>query len=302
MGSVISVIEITENGTTKRIGFTGDIGKPGAPLLHAPECIEEPLDIFLSEATYGNRNHRPLEIASNDLEKLVTYAVEHNSKIIVPAFALGRTQEIIYTLHKLTDSGKIPRIPIYIDSPLAVNIGEVFLKHQEDYNDETKDDFTIKNELPLIFRNLNYVHTVEQSKALNSKSGPFMVISASGMCEGGRILHHLKNNLPDPEAFVIITGYQAVHTLGRKLQDGISPVNIFGRPTHVNARILTIDEFSAHADQNSLLDYIKHIPQPKQIALVHTEPPQAKAFKELLEQNFKNIPVSLPTMGQSIEI
>jgi metallo-beta-lactamase family protein len=302
LGSAISVVEIKEGGQVKRVGFTGDIGKPGAPLLHAPELIREQLDILLSESTYGNRDHRPLEQASTDLEHVVGHAVEHKSKIIVPAFALGRTQQIIYTLHKLTDEKRIPRIPIYIDSPLALNIGEVFMKHTEDYNTQTWTDFSLKDEVPLMFRNLNYVRTIEESKALNYKQGPFMVISASGMCEGGRVLHHLKNNISDPNAIILITGYQAVHTLGRKLQDGISPVNIFGRPYRVHARVQTLDEFSAHADRNALLDYLRRIPQPKQVALVHTEMPQAQSFKQTLEQTFHGMPVAIPAMGGSMEL
>jgi len=302
LGSAITVVEINEGGKVKHVGFTGDIGKPGAPLLHAPELVREQLDILLSEATYGGRDHRPLEQASVDLEHVISYAAQHKSKIIVPAFALGRTQQLIYTLHKLTDEKRIPKIPIYIDSPLALNIGEVFMKHTEDYNTQTWTDFREKNEVPLMFRNLTYVHTIDESKALNYKEGSFMVISASGMCEGGRILHHLKNNIGDPNAIILITGYQAVHTLGRKIQDGISPVNIFGRPYRVHARVQTLDEFSAHADRTSLLDYIGRIPRPKQIALVHTELPQAQGFKKMLEQSLRGVPVAIPAMGESIEV
>ncbi len=303
LGSAMVVVEIKEGGQTKRIGFTGDIGKPGAPLLHSPEVMAEPLDLLISECTYGNRNHRPLDFAAGDLERVINHAMDQHSKIVVPAFALGRTQEIIYGLHKLTDAGRISRIPIFIDSPLAINIGEVFAQHTEDFNGEVATDFTKKNELPLMFRNLNYVHSIEESKVLNSRPGPFMVISASGMCEGGRVLHHLKNNISDPNNVVMITGYQAQGTLGRKLQDGISPVNIFGRPHKVRAKIITIDEFSAHADRDSLLAYMRHLPTPpKQIALVHTEPPQAESFQVALQQAFRNTSVGIPKMGQVLEV
>jgi len=302
LGSAITVIEITENGETKRIGFTGDMGKGGAPLLHDPELITEPLDALLMECTYGGRNHRSLDLAAEELVKLTDYAITHHSRIIVPAFALGRTQELIYILHKLTDENKIPRIPIYIDSPLATNIGDVFLRHPEDFNKEAWTDFGKNNEVPLLFRNLIYVNSIEQSKALNAAPGPFMVISASGMMEGGRILHHLKNNVGDHNSLILITGYQAEHTLGRKIQNGISPVNIFGRAFQVKAQIVTLDEFSAHADQQSLLNYLEHIPLPKQLALVHTELPQATIFRDLLKKYFPELPVTIPTMGQSVEI
>jgi metallo-beta-lactamase family protein len=303
LGSSMVVLEIKEQGKLKRIGFTGDIGKPGAPLLHAPEVMAEPLDLLISECTYGNRNHRPLDFAVTDLERVINTAAERGSKIVVPAFALGRTQEIIYGLHKLTDDGRIKRLSIFIDSPLAINIGEVFAQHTEDFNSEVATDFTRKDELPLMFRNLNYVRTIEESKALNHRPGPFMVISASGMCEGGRVLHHLKNSISDPNNIVLLTGYQAQQTLGRRLQNGISPVNIFGRPHKVRAKILTIDEFSAHADRDSLLSYLRHLPTPPQhIALVHTELPQAESFKKLLEQSFSNLTVAIPGLGEPVEV
>lgn len=303
LGSAMAVLEIKEEGQTKYVGFTGDIGKPGAPLLRAPEVIQEPLDLLISESTYGNRNHRPRDAASTDLEHVITYAVEHKSKIIVPAFALGRTQELIYNLHKLTDENKIPRLPIYIDSPLAINIGEVFARHLEEFNQQVRDDFNKQGETPFAFSDLHYVHSVAESKDLNYLEGPLMVISASGMCEGGRILHHLKNNINNHKNIILLTGYQGQHTLGRKLQEGISPVKIFGRPYHVEAQVVTLDEFSAHADRDSLLDYFSRLPQlPKQVALVHTELPQAEGFKQALEQSFNSLPTLIPESGQSLTL
>lgn len=302
LGSALTVLEIQEQGHTKRIGYTGDIGKPGAPLLHAPEIINEPLDLFISECTYGNREHRALDFATRDLERLINYAVQHKSKVIVPAFALGRTQELIYSLHKLTDEGRIPRLPIYLDSPLAINIGEVFTRHPDDFNSQVAKDFTAKHEVPLIFRNLTYVHSIAESKRLNSQPGPLMVISASGMCEGGRVLHHLKNNMGEPNNIILITGYQARNTLGRKLQDGISPVNIFGQPHRLRAQVVTLDEFSAHADRESLLDYIRRLPEPKHVALVHTELPSAQSFQQALQQALPNTRVTVPGLKDFIEI
>lgn len=302
LGAGMPVIEITENGKTKTIGFTGDIGKPGAPLLHSPELIREKLDALLMECTYGDRDHRPIEHAEEELEKIIKTAFAKKSKIIVPAFALGRTQELIYTLHKMTDDGRIPRIPIYIDSPLALNITDVMAKHSEDYNEDAAKDFTKDGEAPFTFRNLNYVHSKEDSIALNSKDGPFIVISASGMCEGGRILHHLKNNIEDPKAIIMITGYQAQNTLGRKIHHGISPVNIFGRPYKVKAQIITFNEFSAHADRTALLEYLHAIPQPKHLCLVHTEESQYLSFQKTLAEKFPTLPVMVPARGESLEI
>lgn len=303
LGSAISVTEFEENGKIFRVGFTGDMGNPGAPLLREPELIREELDVLLMEATYGNQNHRSIEEACAELEHIIKEAFAKKSKIVVPAFALGRTQELIYLLHKMTDEGRIPRIPIYIDSPLALNIGEVIKAHPEDYDEETWQDFDKKDgETPLAFRNLNYVHTVEESKALNFKEGPFMVISASGMCEGGRIIHHLKNNIEDPRATILLTGYQAQNTLGRKLHHGISPVNISGRQYNVKAKIVTINELSAHADQSALLSYLKAMPLPKKLVLVHTEPEHAESFKKLVSEQFPNLPIIIPAMGDVLEI
>lgn len=302
LGSAISVLEINENGKTINVGFTGDMGKPGAPLLREPELVRENLDLLLMEATYGSSDHRSLEQGCQELEKIVKHAFTHKSKIIVPAFALGRTQELIYILHKMTDEGRIPRIPIYIDSPLAINIGEVIKNHPEDYDEETWNDFKEHGEPPLAFRNLNYVHSSNESKTLNTKEGPFMVISASGMCEGGRILHHLKNNIEDENAIIMLTGYQAQNTLGRKLHHGVSPVNIMGRPYRVKAKVVTFNEFSAHADQSALLKYLQSIPLPKKLALVHTEPEHAESFKKLINEHFPHLPVIIPSMGESLDI
>jgi metallo-beta-lactamase family protein len=255
------------------------------------------------ECTYGNYNHRPLSLAVHQLEHIIMEAFHSKSKIIVPAFALGRTQELIYTLHQLTDQKRIPRIPIYIDSPLAINIGQVFMNHTEDFGPEAWHDFGKANEVPFMFRNLTYIHSVEESKQLNSLPGPFMVISASGMCEGGRVLHHLKNNIEDRNAIILLTGYQAQNTLGRKLHHGISPVNIFGRPYRVRAKIMTLNEFSAHADQQALLQYIKHIPAPKKLFLVHGEPEQAEALEQSAQTILKKYSTKIitPSVGESFD-
>jgi metallo-beta-lactamase family protein len=252
LGSSVIVLEITENNKTHTLCYTGDLGHENTPLLIDPEIPNEHIDTLISECTYGNRVHRPLEQAREDLAHLIIQATKHKSKIIIPAFSLGRTQELVYVLHQLTDERKIPRIPIYIDSPLAANVTDVFSKHSEEFDKESWQDFGKDGEWPLTFRNLVYTHSIDESKRLNTLSGPFMVISASGMCEGGRILHHLKNNIDNPNNAIVFTGFQAQNTLGRKIIEGMSPVRIYGRQYAVKAQIFKFNEFSAHADQKQL--------------------------------------------------
>ena len=302
LGSAVTFLEIKEGGVTKGLVFTGDIGEPGVPILYDPEAVQENADVIISEATYGNINHRPLSDAAIQLKEAVDFAIAHKSKIVVPAFALGRTQELIYIMHDLTDKGIIPRIPIYIDGPLTLNITDVFMNHVEDFDKETWQDFGSKNENPMQFRNLEYVHTVEESKALNTKPGPFMIISSSGMMEGGRILHHLKNNIENPNNTILITGYQAEGTLGRRLHHGVNPVQILGSTLSVRARIITMNELSAHGDQKFLVNYIRSIKGLKNVFLVHTELPQAESLKFALEAGKPEFKVTIPSLLQSFEV
>jgi metallo-beta-lactamase family protein len=302
LGSAVTYLETKERGVVRGLVYTGDLGPGGVPLLHDPEPVAEPATAVISEATYGAGQHAPISEARAKLADAVRFAVAHKSKIIVPAFALGRTQELIYLLHDLTDQGVIPRIPIYVDGPLTLNITEVFMHHREDFNSETWQDFAGTKERPLIFGNLDYVETVEESKALNTQPGPFMIISSSGMMEGGRILHHLKNNIEDPNTTVLITGYQAEHTLGRALQEGADSVRIYGSSLSVRARIITLNELSAHADQKFLAAYLKRIAGLAQVFLVHTELPQAEALKQILQSSPSNFQVTIPSLGQSFEV
>ena len=302
LGSAVIAVEITEGGVAKIVAFTGDLGNVNVPLMHTPEPVVEPVDALLMECTYGDRNHRPFSDAGGELASVINDALKNNSKIIVPAFSLGRTQEFIYALHKLYDEKKIPSFPIYVDSPLSVNILEVFNRHTEDFNQATWQDFGVKGEKPFIFDNLIYVRTIEESKALNSKSGPFMIISASGMCEGGRIRHHLLNNISDPNNYVLITGYQASNTLGRKIEDGVSPVNILGQSREVKAKVITLQEFSAHADQAELMNYLSELHGVKHVYLVHTEAPQDKIFEDLVRAKYPGLDVEIPATGMSVEL
>lgn len=301
LGSSIVVLESKEQGKVKTIAFSGDLGVKKVPLLRDPEIPSEDIDLLLLECTYGNRKHEGLVEARQKLVALVKDAFAKKRKIIVPAFSLGRTQEIVYILHYLTDRGEIPRIPIYVDSPLADNITEVFKKHSEEYDLESWQDFTEDGEVPFEFRNLIYTSSIEESKQLNEKPGPWMVISASGMCEAGRVLHHLANHISDPSTVIAFTGYQAKHTLGRKILEGESPVKIFGHVFDVRAQIEIYNELSAHADQTALLDFAQRV-HPKKICLVHTEETQSTEFLNILARSLPNIGGWAPLEGESVDI
>ncbi|MDP2741320.1 MAG: MBL fold metallo-hydrolase [bacterium] len=302
LGSSIIFLEIKENGLTKTLGFTGDLGREQSPILRSPENITEDTQTLITECTYGSSVHRPLSDTTNDFRDIINMAIKNRGKIIIPAFSLGRTQEIIYILHKLLDEKVVPSLPIYIDSPLAKNITEIFPGYINDFDEDFWRDFGSKGNSPFFIKNLTYVRSAEESKALNKEKGPLIIISASGMAEGGRVLHHLKNNIDNPQNIVLITGYQAENTLGRKIQEGISPVKIYGKNYNVRAKIITLNEFSAHADQNDLLSYISHIKNLNKIFLVHTEIPQAITFKNILEKSYPSLPVEIPTIGSAFEI
>ncbi len=302
LGSAITVIEAEEDGIKKTLAFLGDLGREYLPILKSPEYIEEDVENFILECTYGNRVHRPIANLAGELARIVKEAVEKKSKIIVPAFSLERTQELIYMLHNLVNEKAIPSLPIYIDSPLASNITQVFSESQEYFDEQTWEDFGRINKSPFFSENIIYTKSTEESKALNNISGPLIIIAGSGMAEGGRILHHLKNNASNPDNFVLITGYQAENTLGRRIQEGVSPIKIFGDLYPMRAKVLTLDELSAHADQNDLLEYIGKVKSLNNLFLVHTELPQAQAFQILATEKFPTVSVSIPAMGQSFNL
>jgi len=301
LGSAIVFIEIAENGITKTVAFTGDLGRDKSPVLHAPEYITENTQTLITECTYGDKNHKPVSDSTADFKDVIDTAIKNKGKIIVPAFSLGRTQDIIYILHKLLDNKLIPKIPIYIDSPLAEHITEIFPRYMKDFSDNLKKDFPT-GESPFSINNLTYVQSIAESKSLNDKQGPLMIISASGMCEGGRVLHHLKNNIGNPQNIILITGFQAENTLGRKIQNIVDPIKIYGKEYHIKAQVKTLHEFSAHADQNDLLSYISNTKNIEKIFLVHTELPQATVFKGLLKQTYPTLPVEIPTMGEIFDV
>lgn len=309
LGSSIIVIEGEEEGRVHRVAFSGDLGRKNTPILRDPESIQEPIDVALVESTYGGRIHKTVEDAEQELVEIVQKAIQQKGKIIVPAFSLGRTQELVYVLHELTDQGRIPRLPIYVDSPLAGNITEVFKRHPEDYDVATWTEFGSRGEAPLAFRNLTYVQSVAHSKQLNDASGPMMIISASGMCEGGRVLHHLKNSLPFANNIILITGYQAEHTLGRRLVEGanslageFAEVLIHDKRVVVRAEVRTLNELSAHADRLELLGFVKSLQGLKYCFLVHGEWNQAHELQEALHRERPTLNVVIPKLGEQFHI
>jgi metallo-beta-lactamase family protein len=290
-------LEIEESGNKKiSLGFSGDIGRPESPVIKSPDILRD-LDILIMESTYGNRLHSPADEVEEDFAATIKETINNYGKVIIPAFAVGRTQTIVYMLHKLFDQNRIPEIPIYVDSPLAVEATNVFRSHPECMDRETYRIFLQDGNDPFGFGRLKYVKKTEESKELNEKPGPMIIISASGMAEGGRILHHLAHNIGNPKNLILFVGYAAEHTLARRIMDGNEKVNIFGEEFEVKAIIRKMDYFSGHADQKELLDYLRLNQQNKlkNIFLVHGEENMALPFREkLLYQGYKNVQFPAP--------
>ncbi len=300
LGSSAVIVTERVNGKELRLGFSGDLGRRRLPITRDPDPLPA-VDWLILESTYGGRLHKDDEVVINKLANIVARTCARGGKIIVPAFAVGRTQQLVLVLHELFDSGRIPNIPIYVDSPLAVETTEVFRKHAELFDQEA-EQFIDKGEDPFGFKRLRYIRDVGESKALNDLRGPFLVISASGMCEAGRILHHLRNNIENPRNTILITGFQAENTLGRKLVDRLPEVSIFGEPMRLRAEVATINELSGHADQRELLEWIKPAANAlKRIFLVHGEPTQSAALAQAIRDRY-GIETVIPTRGQSFDL
>ncbi|TFG84783.1 MAG: MBL fold metallo-hydrolase [Spirochaetales bacterium] len=271
-------------GHTVRIGFSGDLGRPGKAIIRDPVAME-PVDYLVLESTYGDRLHEPADEALEKLARIVRETAERGGKVIIPAFAIERTQELVYHLHLLVDSGKIPRIPIWVDSPMAINATSIFQVHPECYDQETHEAFLKHHVNPFGFNELNFSRTVDQSKALNFLKGPAIIISADGMCEAGRIQHHLIHTISDERNTIMIVGYMAAETLGRRIRDGQKHVRIQGDPFTVRARVEQINAFSAHADYKETWAWLSamDLSQLKTLFLVHGEDEAVEALKKFLE-------------------
>lgn len=302
LGSAGIVLEIRENGKFTRVGFSGDIGRPDMPVIRDPNILQE-LDVLIMESTYGNRLHPVTPEVEEEVALVINETIEKGGKIIIPAFAVGRTQLLVYVLHKLFNENRIPQFPIFVDSPLAVNSTEVFRMHPECFDRETFRIFIDNYEDPFGFNRLTYIRDVEKSKELNDYKNPCMIISASGMAEGGRILHHLANNIQNERNLILFAGYAAQETLARKIMDGAEEVNILGNSYKVKSKVKKMDYFSAHADQKGLLDYLKLSPpnKLKNIFIVHGEEEQALPLKEkILNKGYHS--VYFPQKGDVFEI
>jgi metallo-beta-lactamase family protein len=300
LGSSSVILHEEGNGAGVRLAFSGDVGRPNLPIIRDPEPMPA-ADYLIVESTYGGRLHKDVSHVENKLADIVIRTARRGGRIIVPAFAVGRTQQLVLLLHQLTNQKRIPGIPIFVDSPLALNVTQVHRDHPECFNEETRQ-YLLHSEDPFGFARLQYVREAAESKKLNDLHGPFVVISAYGMCEAGRILHHLRNNIEDPRNTVLITGFQAQDTLGRKLIEKWPEVKIFGEPMRVRADIASLDELSAHADYNELLDWIKPLaPTLRKVFLVHGEPEQSAAFAKQLHSHY-GLETVTPAPGQSFDL
>jgi metallo-beta-lactamase family protein len=273
------------------------------PILKDPTLIEE-ADILLIESTYGSRTHPPIQESAEELGKIIRQTYERGGKVIIPAFAVERTQLLVYLLNNLYNQGNLPDMPVFVDSPLAVNVTEVFRRHPDCFDQETRDHLRDDPDRDIFsFRKLTYIRDVEESKALNSRPGPYVIISASGMAEAGRIQHHLKNNIEDPRNTVLIVGWQAPNTLGRRLVERQPVVRIFGMEYQLEAEVVTLNGFSGHADQAGLLQWVKAFKKrPEQVFVVHGDPEAAQVLAGRLRHDLGYARVMIPTLHQTFEI
>ena len=301
LGSATMTLTVTEDGRQKRLGFTGDVGNPDRPILRDPQPML-PCDWMISESTYGGKTHEPAGKAKDALADVVSRTAARGGKVIIPAFAVGRTQELVYALDQLWNEERIPRIPVFVDSPLAVNVTGVFQTHPECY-DRALLDYLMTDPDPFGFERLEYVRDVQRSKALNGMRVPMVIISASGMAEHGRILHHLRNNIEDPKSTVMIVGYQAEHTLGKRIVERREEVKIFGQPHKLKAEVAVLNYFSAHADEPGLLDFLgaQDRDRLQTVFLVHGDPERQEKLETALNgAGFDS--VAIPARGESVAL
>ena len=310
LGSAIIEVWVTENGKTKKAVFTGDLGNNDIPLLDSPTMIES-ADYLIMESTYGSRLHMRNDEKANLFLNIVSETLEKGGRVVIPSFAVGRTQEILYELDSIKQNSadevfakkyeELMRSSVYVDSPLAISATEVFRKNTDLFEEEVREKIE-SGENPLDFPGLKFTRTADESKALNETQEPCIIISASGMCEVGRIKHHLKHNLWDPNSTILFVGYQAPGTLGRSIVEGAKKVKIFGEEIAVNARVEYIEGYSGHADQEWLMNFIySFINKPKHIFLVHGEPEGQVVLKQKIKEE-TGIAVTIPEFGDVYEL
>lgn len=317
LGSAISIIRHQQNGNTKTVAYTGDLGRFDKPILRNPcfqfEEQDRTIDLLIMESTYGDRDHEPVVDLKPRLQKALNETFDRGGCVLIPSFAYGRTQELLYVIHELYAEGAVKPRPVYVDSPLATNITKVFGEHPEVYDKETHETFLNSGKNPFDFKQVHFTQSVEESMALMRDNNPHIVISASGMCEAGRILHHLRYKVHNPKNTILIVGFMAQHTLGRRIHElgeayaaggrsGDAPlVKILNKEYPLRAHVEKIGGFSAHADRNELLRFLKNANlNVKKIAVVHGEEDQSTAFAELLRSN--GFDARVPMVGQTFEI
>ena len=317
LGSAIAVIRYGTDGNARTVCFSGDIGRYDKPILRDPvsqfDGLVTDVDLMILESTYGNRDHEPVVDLRPRLKKVLNETFDRKGTVLIPSFAYGRSQELLYFIHELYDAGEVPRMPVYVDSPLATNITEVFGEHPEVYDKETHETFLQQGKNPFSFRQVKFVESVEASMELMRDETPHIVISASGMCEAGRILHHLRCKVHNPKHTILIVGYMANHTLGRRILEagtayeesgrtGDPPiVKILNKEYPLKARVVKIGGFSAHADRNEMLRFLKRSQlNIQKIAVVHGEVDQSLAFAEQLRG--EGYPAVVPRVGETIRV
>jgi metallo-beta-lactamase family protein len=292
LGSAIVEIWVKEGGTEKKLVFSGDLGGVNQPIVRDPSWVEDG-DVLWLESTYGDRLHRSREETVQEFLTVIQDAIRHHAKVVIPAFAVERTQDIIYVIGQFIRKGVLPSIPVYIDSPLAISATEIFKRNPDCFDGETKD-ILLKGGDPLDLPEIIYSRTTEESKAINEDSRPGIIISASGMCDSGRIQHHLKHHLWRPESHIVIIGYQAEGTVGRRIVDGAKTIRLFGEEIAVKAHIHTLGGFSAHADQKELIEWVSHFKNPQlEVFINHGEEKVSTALAQVIHQQFP-FKVSIP--------
>jgi metallo-beta-lactamase family protein len=302
LGSAMVALDVDVIGERRRLVFSGDLGRHNMPILRNPE-VPPRASCLIMESTYGDRNHDPIEEMDERLDEVIARTVARGGKVVVPSFALERAQELIYSLKKLKDRGRLANVPVYVDSPLTVKLTDVFRMHPECFDDRTRQSL-LEGDSPFDFDGLRYVSSVEDSKAIDRSDQPCVIISASGMCEFGRVVHHLVATIEDRKNAVLIVGWQAQHTLGRRLVEQRTRVRIFGVERERHAEVFVLNGFSAHAGQDDLLAYAEAVREAgplRQIALVHGEDQGRQTLKSLLEE--RGFPtVHAPANGDRIDI
>ncbi len=300
LGSAITVLELQAGGATVRLAYTGDLGRKGTLILPDPEQAP-PVDYLIIESTYGDREHASVQASQDELASIVGETIRRGGKVVIPAFAVERTQEVLYALHLKFDAGALPKVPVFVDSPLAINATDIYRVHPMDLRADLQQHLYTHDD-PFGFGLLRYTRTVEESKAINTLDQPLIVISANGMAEAGRVLHHLKHNIQDERNTILFVGYQAENTLGRRLVDGAKQVRIFGDEYRVRAQIRTVNGFSAHADRSELLEWVASARESlKGVFVVHGEEHAALSFADALRP-LGGFTVTVPEPNQTIDL